>query len=43
MAGLHDRLLVIDGLIFNSDGGCADLKKGNYAACNPSDTREHRN
>jgi membrane dipeptidase len=34
MAGLHDRLMVIDGLIFSSDGGCADLKRGNYAACN---------
>jgi membrane dipeptidase len=34
MAGLHDRLLVIDGLIFNSDGGCDDLLRGNYAACN---------
>jgi membrane dipeptidase len=34
MAGLHDRLLIIDGLIFNSDGGCDDLLKGNYAACN---------
>ncbi|MCC7426683.1 MAG: membrane dipeptidase [Alphaproteobacteria bacterium] len=34
MASLHDRLMVIDGLIFYSDGGAGDLRMGNYAACN---------
>jgi membrane dipeptidase len=33
-ASLHDRLLVIDGLIFHSDGDARDLMAGGYAAAN---------
>ena len=33
-ASLHDRLLVIDGLIFYSDGDARDLVAGGYAAAN---------
>ena len=34
MSGLHDRLTVIDGLIFFSDGDARDLLAGGYAAAN---------
>jgi membrane dipeptidase len=34
MSALHGRLLVIDGLIFYSDGDASDLLAGGYAAAN---------
>jgi membrane dipeptidase len=34
MASLHDRLLVIDGLVFHSDGDPRWLREGNVAAAN---------
>ncbi|MBX9700528.1 MAG: dipeptidase [Acetobacteraceae bacterium] len=34
MTSLHDRLTVIDGLIFYSDGDARDLLAGGYAAAN---------
>jgi membrane dipeptidase len=34
MASLHDRLLVIDGLVFTSDGDPRWLREGNVAAAN---------
>lgn len=34
MSSLHDRLLVIDGLVFNSDGDARWLREGNVSAAN---------
>ena len=34
MPSLHDRLMVIDGLVFYSDGDARTLREGNVAAVN---------